>query len=194
MDHDAFQYDGFHYYGRSLLWTYQYPFSWWDFRKRREARGLRVDWFQNSAIATPAHRAFCLDLSNEFPGYLEDIWGITSPIVPTVTRLGEVRHAHTTSTDPWYPARRRLAHVYARYLFACFACHEGALWDRICQRYGFVDAFNPNTGWRAADVIGIDVGITLLGAENLRTGNVWRWFMRKSEAQRAFALTGIEKR
>jgi hypothetical protein len=35
----------------------------------------------------------------------------------------------------------------------------------VWKRYGFVDAFN-HTGWMAPDVIGIDVGITLLMAEN----------------------------
>jgi hypothetical protein len=34
-------------------------------------------------------------------------------------------------------------------------------------------------------VIGIDVGVTLLSAENLRSGNVWRWFMRNAEIHRA---------
>jgi hypothetical protein len=41
-------------------------------------------------------------------------------------------------------------------------------------------------------VIGIDVGITLLSAENLRTGNIWKWFMANAEAPRAFALAGIQ--
>jgi hypothetical protein len=63
---------------------------------------------------------------------------------------------------------------------------------RTYQRYGFVDAFNPQTRWQGEDVIGIDVGITLLSAENLRSGNVWKWFMANPEAQRAFALTGIK--
>jgi len=63
---------------------------------------------------------------------------------------------------------------------------------RIYQRYGFVDAFNPNTGWKADDVIGIDVRITLLSAENLRTGNIWKWFMANAESPRAFALAGIQ--
>jgi hypothetical protein len=67
-----------------------------------------------------------------------------------------------------------------------------SLEGRVYQRYGFVDAFNPNTGWRAEDVIGIDVGITLVSAENLRSGNVWKWFMANPEAQRAFGLAGIE--
>ena len=44
--------------------------------------------------------------------------------------------------------------------------------DRIYKRYGFVDAFHPTNGWTNPDVIGIDVGITLLSAENLRTGKV----------------------
>ncbi len=64
--------------------------------------------------------------------------------------------------------------------------------SHIYQRYGFVDALNPNTGWQAGDVIGIDVGITLLSAENLRSGNVWKWFLTNPEASKAFALAGIE--
>jgi hypothetical protein len=56
---------------------------------------------------------------------------------------------------------------------------------RIYARYGFTDAFNPTTGWVNPDVIGIDVGITLLSAENLRTGNVWAWFMKNPEIARA---------
>ncbi len=38
------------------------------------------------------------------------------------------------------------------------------------DRYGFCDAFNPTTGWVDSDVLGIDTGIILLSAENLRTG------------------------
>jgi hypothetical protein len=34
-------------------------------------------------------------------------------------------------------------------------------------------------------VIGIDVGIGLLMAENLRTGSVWESFMKNREVQRA---------
>lgn len=65
--------------------------------------------------------------------------------------------------------------------------------ERIYDHYGFVDAFNPNTGWINPDVIGIDVGITLLSAENLRTGNVWRWFMKNKEIPRAMQLIGFRK-
>jgi hypothetical protein len=58
-------------------------------------------------------------------------------------------------------------------------------------RYGFVDAFNPHTGWASGDVIGINVGITLVMAENLRTGDVWRAFMKAPEVQRGMKLAGF---
>jgi hypothetical protein len=53
--------------------------------------------------------------------------------------------------------------------------------DRIYGRYGFADAFHPIDGWTNPDVIGIDLGITLLSAENLRTGRVWDWFKSNRE-------------
>lgn len=42
-------------------------------------------------------------------------------------------------------------------------------------------AFHPVTGWVNPDVIGIDVGITLLSAENLRSGRVWKCFKENPE-------------
>jgi hypothetical protein len=62
----------------------------------------------------------------------------------------------------------------------------------IYGRYGFTDAFNPRTGWVNPDVIGIDLGITLLSAENLRSGKVWYWFMQNPEI--TYALRRISLR
>ena len=62
---------------------------------------------------------------------------------------------------------------------------------RVYGKYGFVDAFNPNTGWVDRDVIGINAGIILLSAENLRTGAVWRWFMLNREIPRAMQRIGL---
>jgi hypothetical protein len=64
---------------------------------------------------------------------------------------------------------------------------------RIYGRYGFADAFNPTTGWVNPDVIGIDVGVTLLSAENLRSGSVWRWFMANPEVASALGKVGLSK-
>ena len=64
---------------------------------------------------------------------------------------------------------------------------------KIYGKYGFVDAFNPKTGWTDTDVIGINAGIILLSAENMRTGNIWRWFMANREIQIALMRVGLRK-
>jgi hypothetical protein len=60
-------------------------------------------------------------------------------------------------------------------------------------KYGFVNAFNPLKNWYDPDVIGIDTGIVLLMAENLRTGFVWDTFMKTPEAQRGMERAGFHK-
>jgi hypothetical protein len=191
---EPFRYKGLNYYGRTLLWTYQYPFSWWDFRNRRESRGLKVDWFGNSATATRAHRAFCMDLASRFPGYSADIWGITSSDGPGgyQTWGGPPSTGELDGTVvPCAPAGSLM--FTPDISLPALHAMKTRFGDRIYRRYGFVDAFHPKTGWLAEDVVGIDVGITLLSAENLRTGNVWKWFMGNAEAGRAFELAGIRQ-
>src|ERR1019366_2726595 len=192
-DREPFHYGSFDYYGRTLLWTYQYPFTWWDFRNKRESRGSRINWFENARTATYAHRAFCLDLAREFPAYSADMWGITSSDGPGgyQTWGGPPRTGHLDGSVVPCAAAGSLMFT-ADICLPALRVMKAWLGGRIYQRYGFVDAFNPNTGWQADDVIGIDIGITLLSAENLRTGNVWKWFMANAVASRAFALAGIE--
>ena len=59
--------------------------------------------------------------------------------------------------------------------------------------YSYVDAFNPLTGWYDSDVLGIDLGITMLMAENHRTGLVWETFMKNSEARNAMTKVGFHQ-
>jgi hypothetical protein len=63
--------------------------------------------------------------------------------------------------------------------------------DRVYRKYGFVDAYNLALKWFDTDVVGIDLGVILLSAENLVTGNVWRWFMAKEVVPRAMDLAGF---
>jgi hypothetical protein len=57
--------------------------------------------------------------------------------------------------------------------------------------YDFAEVFNPLTRWVANDTLGLDVGIMLQSAENLRHASVWCWFMVDPEASRAMQLAGI---
>ena len=54
-----------------------------------------------------------------------------------------------------------------------------------------MDAFNPLKNWYDSDVVGIDSGITMVMAENARTGFVWETFMKNPEAQRGMANAGF---
>jgi hypothetical protein len=167
------------------LFVHQYSHAWADFRGRRE-QGSDIDWFDNSVIATRAHRAFCLSLANEFPGYTDKIWGITA----SDSRKGYVAWGgpprHQAIDGSVVPAAAAGSLMFAPDITvpALREMHRrfGA---RIYGRYGFADAFDPNTEWVNPDVIGIDLGITLLSAENLRTGNIRRWFMKNSEMNSA---------
>jgi hypothetical protein len=64
---------------------------------------------------------------------------------------------------------------------------------RAWRQYSFVDAFNPLKNWYNRDVIGIDLGITLLMAENARSGFVWEQFMNNDAAIKGMARAGFHK-
>jgi hypothetical protein len=187
-------YAGYNYIGVSLLWTYQYPFAWADFRDRREARPPHADWWGNAIIATRAHRQFCIDLQKQFSGYSATIWGITSSSSDHGYKAWGGPPA-TKNIDgtvvPSAPAGSLM--LTPDIALPALEAMKKQFGDKIWDRYGFTDAFNPNNGWVSPDVIGIDVGITLLSAENLRSGFVWKWFMKNPEIQRAMDLAGLEK-
>ena len=59
------------------------------------------------------------------------------------------------------------------------------------QRYSYVDAFNPLTGWYDTDALGISLGIAMLMAENYRSAFVWDTFMQNPEPQAAMTAVGF---
>ena len=70
--------------------------------------------------------------------------------------------------------------------------HIKEAYPRSWDYYGFIDAFNPVSNWYNPDVIGIDVGVTMLMAENHRTGFVWEIFMKNEEVARSMKLAGFK--
>jgi hypothetical protein len=193
---ERIDYDGYAYYGaRGVpLFMHQYAHAWIDFRRRRERKGARINYFTNSIVATRAHRAFCLSLSKEFPGYGPNVWGITASDSPKgyVAWGGPPRHPAIDGTVVPCAAGGSLMFTPDISLPALRTMYE-RYGKRIYGRYGFSDAFNPNTGWVNPDVISINLGIILLSAENLRTGNIWGWFMRNPEITKAMSLIGLER-
>jgi len=183
---------GYHYVsGADPLFVHQYSHAWVDFRGRTET-GSGINWFENSVAATRAHKAFCLSLAGEFPVYAENVWGITA----SDSRKGYVawggppRHKDIDGSVVPAAAAGSLMLVPDIALPAVREIRRrfGA---RIYGRYGFADAFHAASGWVNRDVIGIDLGITLLSAENLRSGQVWKWFMSNREITTALDRAAV---
>jgi hypothetical protein len=187
-------YAGHTYMSDGPLFIHQYTQGWADLRGRREDAYPFTDYFENSAAATRAHRQFCIDLAREFPAYGPDVWGVSASDSERgyVAWGGPPRDPAIDGTVVPYAAAGSLAFTPDISLAALRGLKEryGA---KVYGRYGFADAFNPNTGWVGPDVIGIDQGVTLLAAENLRDGLIWRHFMKNGEITRALDLVGLRK-
>lgn len=188
------EYGGYKYLAAvSPLFIHQYSHAFVDFRGRREKRPPFVDYYENSVKATRAQRQFFIDvLSKEFPRYNENIWGLTASDFQGgyVAWGAPPRHPATDGTVvPCAPAGSLM--FAPDITLAALREMKTEYGDKIYGRYGFTDAFNPQTGWIDADVIGIDLGITLLSAENLRTGKIWFWFMRNPEINYALHRANI---
>lgn len=177
--------------GNDPIFTHQYSQAWFDFRKKRDAY---ADYFENSVTATKAHKLFCLSLAPQFGDYSDDLWGISaSDYVKGYTAWGgpprqgpidgSIVPCATGGSLPFLFADciRVLRNIRGNYA------------TKGWGRYSYVDAFNPLTGWYDTDVLGIDLGITMVMAENYRTGLVWDTFMKNPEIQAAMTKAGFHK-
>ncbi len=178
-----FEFNGIRYIGAPApLFAHQYSHAWFDFRGRRDHF---ADYFTNSVIATKVHKLWCLELGQQFPNYSEDLWGITASDStrgytawggpPEMGRIdGSVVPCATAGSLPFLPQETLRVLRFIRETYG----------QKAWRTYGFVDAFNPLINWYSADVLGIDVGITIIMAENARTGFVWEQFMKNAEVNR----------
>ncbi|WP_245817741.1 glucoamylase family protein [Granulicella rosea] len=182
-------YAGFHYVSDlAPLFTHQYSHAWFDFRGQRDRY---INYFDNSITATRAHKAFCL--AQKGMSYTDDYWGVTAsdssrgytawggpPLLGKID--GSVVPSAAAGSLPFLPEE------CLRVLMSLRENYEIA-WGR----YGFVDAFNPDDNWYDRDVLGIDQGIGLLMAENLRSQFVWQTFMKNPEAVEGMKRSGFIK-
>jgi hypothetical protein len=184
-------YAGFEYIGAGdPLFVHQYSHAWFDFRNKRDKY---ANYFENSRTATRAHEAFCIAHGKP---YSSDYWGISASDSahgytawggpsPTGESFGGVDGSvvpnATAGSLPFLPidCLRVLRSLKDKY------------GDRAWGRYGFCDAFHPAADWYDPDVLGIDLGIGLLMAENLRSGFVLQTFARNPEVSLAMRRAGF---
>ncbi|HXC49102.1 MAG TPA: glucoamylase family protein [Candidatus Sulfotelmatobacter sp.] len=175
--------------GNDPIFTHQYSQAWFDFRNKKDAY---TNYFDNSITATKAHKLFCLSLKSRFSDYSDDLWGISaSDYVKGYTAWGgpppqgpldgSIVPCATGGSLPFLPTD----------CLRVLRTIRGAYGTKAWGKYSYVDAFNPLTGWYDTDVLGIDLGITMVMAENYRTGLVWNTFMKNPEPQSAMQKVGF---
>ena len=193
------QLDSYTYVGGGPLFIQQYSQAYVDLRDRTQVQLAptntyvpSVNYFANAVAATRAQQAMAVALSRKFPGYSSEIWGITA----SESAKGYLAWGGSPN-DPRIDGTVVPAAAGGSLMFApdiCIPALRSMLvryGKQIYGPYGFADAFNPTTGWVSPFLLGIDAGITLLSADNLRTGAVWHWFMANPDVDRALDLVGL---
>ena len=177
----------------SPLFIHQYSQGWVDFRNRREHQPPFVNYFENSVTAVRVQQKFFVNvLSRDFPKYSTTMWGLSAsdsqkgyvawgaPPRDKDTDGSVVPYAVAGSLmftpDITLPTLKEMKNKYGK---------------KVYGKYGFTDAFNPVSGWVNGDILGIDQGITVLSAENLRSGKIWYWFMQNLAPRLALQKIGI---
>ena len=176
--------------GNDPLFTHQYSQAWFDFRHRRDKY---ANYFENSVKATKAHKLFCLSLHDEFPDYSENLWGISaSDYEKGYTAWGGPPRIGPIDGSIVPCATGGSLPFLFEDCIKVLRTIRGPYREKAWTPYSFVDAFNPLDDWYDKDVLGIDLGITMLMAENHRTGFVWETFMKNPEAQAGMQKVGFK--
>ncbi|HZK35289.1 MAG TPA: glucoamylase family protein, partial [Bacillota bacterium] len=181
------------------LFTHQYSHAWVDFRGMRDKEG--VDWFENSVKATHANREYCIKMSRHFKTFHGDSWGLTACQGPLgyQGRYGAAPSAINDDehmVDGTVPPAGAIGSIVftpdqsMEALQYYYKNHSG-----LVGKYGLKDSYNLDVlpPWYSAGFIGIDKGISLVMAENYRTGLVWDLFMENENVSRGLELVGLAR-
>ena len=189
---------GYEFLNFPPLFGHQYSHCWIDFRGITDdyLRKKGLTYFENSRRATLAQRAY--GIANPGKGYGSNLWGWTASDGPGTL---EKRAYAARGTPPPLNEDGTIAPTAAggslaftpEYSLAALRNFYDQFRVKIWTGYGFRDAFNLEIDWWGSDVLGIDQGPILLMAENYRSENVWRIFMKNPEIQRGLQRAGFRE-
>ncbi|MDF7675029.1 glucoamylase family protein [Acetobacteraceae bacterium ESL0709] len=207
------QFQGHTFLNFAPLFGHQYTESWIDFREIKDSFNRRheTDYFKNSREAVYAQREYAKANPGNWSDYSQDVWGLTASDGPgdiTKEQDGIKRHFLSYSArgagrdyindDGTIAPTAAGGSVAIAPEIALPALKEmkRRYGDRIYNRYGFVDAFNPtfkteNGFWADGQQIGIDQGPILLMIENYRSQFVWNVMKKNPVIRTALNKAGF---
>ncbi|MEN2983817.1 MAG: glucoamylase family protein [Dictyoglomaceae bacterium] len=174
-------------YPNEVLFVYQYPNIWVDFRNKEDKY---ANYFNNATSAARYNWMFTFLRKGEYKTYDEDIWGLSACDGPSGYRAYGASEGNHDGTIAPYASIGSLPFVpdLAMKAIKGMLSKYGPL---IWGKYGFVSGFNIDENWFSKEYVGIDQGTIILMIENYRTGMVWKYFMKNKNIQRAMRKIGF---
>ena len=177
------KHNGAEYTGGPLFWAH---YSWigLDPRNLKDEYANYWNVVRNHALS---NYQYCVTNPKQYKGYGPDCWGLTASY-STVgysahcpgNDLGVITPTAALSSMPYTPEQSMAA------LKGFYAQGE---W--IWGKYGFYDAFSPQTRWTVPHYLAIDQCTIAPMIENYRTGLLWRLFMSCPEVQQGLTNLGF---
>jgi hypothetical protein len=194
-----------------------FPQAWFDFRNKHDEYANYFLNSRNAVLANRQYcidhsLGGIAEPKFQFSTYGSNVWGLSACEAPPpkgYNHYGEAEPALADTPDSGMRGIDGTVAIHAAGGSLPFTPDESLAMlkhlsqtykDDLWGRYGFCDSFNTDprirdrfnnpskTLWRAEIVSGIDQGIILLMAENLRTGLAWRYFMKNP-----FIQSGMDK-
>jgi hypothetical protein len=167
-----------------LFWAH-YSYLGLDPRNLKDQYGDYWKLNRNHALI---HYRYCIDNPNNFTGYGEDCWGLTSSYSMTGYAghqpgrdLGVISPTAALSSFPYTPEES------LRFLKFLYSPER----DSLVGEYGPYDAFSFSANWYLPRYLAIDQGPIPVMIENYRTGLLWKLFMNAPEVKEGLNKLGF---
>lgn len=180
----ALNHNGAPEYGGPLFWAH-YSFLGLD---PRNLSDQYANYWEHNKNHVLINRQYCIENPNNFKGYGENAWGLTSSYSPKgyaghkpERDLGVISPTAALSSMPYAPAE--VMQVIRHF-------HDN-LGDKLMGPYGFFDAYSEQEDWFPQKYLAIDQGPIVVMIENHRTGLLWDLFMAAPEVQAGLDTLGF---
>jgi hypothetical protein len=183
--HLALEHNYHQQFGGPLFWAH-YSFLGLD---PRQLKSPYAHYWEHNVNHTLINRRYCIENPENWKGYGEDAWGLTSSYSPEGYAghspkhdLGVITPTAALTSFPYTPdeSMEVIRHFYYD------------LGDRLWGKYGFYDAFSIEKDWFPQRYLAIDQGPIPVMIENHRSGLLWRLFMQAPEVQKGLQRLGFQ--
>lgn len=178
------KHNGAEEFGGPLFWAH---YSWIGLNPK----GLSdryVNYWDVNVNHVKVNYAYCVENPKSYTGYGSNCWGLTASYsekfydahMPSNDK-GVITPTAALSSFPYTPEESMAALKH-------FYFDRG---DQLWGKYGFYDAFSPNSGWIKPWYLAIDQCTIAPMIENYRSGLLWRLFMSCPEVQQGLSRLGF---